>query len=667
MRELLLPRRALLIVFSLWVGAGGCAYHRARLTVREPRAPRAAHPLALHHVFQGALFEAMGDPASALIEYQEALLYDSTSSAIYQAVAENYLRLRKLTSAVRMLERAVELDSENTEALRLLSDLYQHARKYDRVEWALRRLLACEPDDPDVLRNLVALLVAQGRVAEAIETVRAASEKVPFGAEDFLGIAEVFARQGAMDQARWLVQQAIHVDPDNESAYMEMANLQIEAGDTVGAQVLLERAIAQHPDFREARRRLHDVYVMQGNWHAAIQLLEQEIAEDSTDLDVWLQLGRLYVQHGDTARAESLFTELVSRFPDRSSPYISLAALHVARGDSAAAIEVLRRGLERAWDDELADRARDLLIRTKRSSEALDLLQKWVARDSTRIPPRLYLADLYLAVGDTAEAEWELRRLVVSFPQDWRGYFALGRLFYLRSMWGEALRYLERARQQESDFVGTWILCGIAYLRQDSLSQAEAIFREAASRFPNEAQLHFLLGNTLMRQRRPQEAVEFFEKASRLDPDDEDFLLGLAAAYDELRQYDRSDSLYRRLLERNPDHPTALNNYAYSLSLRGERLEEAFQMAHEALLAEPRNGAFLDTMGWILYRMGRYGEALEYIRKASELRSDSPEVFEHLGEVLEKLGNLEQARQAWQRALELDPTRRHLMEKIEGR
>lgn len=662
-----LLRAASLPLLVIVLGISGCARHPRYAAEPGVRVRRPVHAVALHHVFRGALFETMGDPASALIEYQEALLYDSTSSSIYQAVGENYLRLGKVASAIRMLERAVELDTGNTEALRLLSDLYQRSRDYDRVEWALRLLLRREPDDPDVLRNLAGLLVARGRAAEALEIVETAAKRATFGAEDWLSLAEVFSRQGAIDQARVLLERAIREEPSNEEAYLELADVYLEAGDTSAAKILLERTASTHPDFHQVRRRLHDIHVMQGDWAAAIRLLEQEVAEDSSDLGLWLQLGRLLVQRGDTARAESLFAELTDRFPGDPAPYISLAAVHVARGDTEAAIEVLRRGLGRSWSDELADRTRDLLVRRGRTEEALKLVQEWVRRDSSRVPPRLQLADLYLTLGDTVAAEKELESVVSAFPEDWRGYFALGRLLYLRRAWKDALASLGRARQLEDGFPGTWVLMGLAYLRQDSLEQAVAVLREAAVRFPQDAQAPFLLGSALMRLRRPQEAVEWFEKSRALDPEDLDVLLGLAAAYDELEWYDRSDSLYRKVLQLDPNHPTALNNYAYSLSLRGERLQEAFEMAEKALRAEPENGAFLDTMGWILYKMGRYEEALTYIQRASELRTDSADVFEHLGDVLEKLGRLDQAREAWEKALRLDSSRGHLSQKIGGR
>lgn len=661
---------------SPWTGAsvlgvlltlvlGGCAHAPQRMrTEASAGYTRPVNPVALHHVFRGALYETLGDPRAALIEYQEALLYDSTASSIYQAIGENYLRLHKFGSAVKMLEKAVRLDSGNTDALRLLADLYQRARAYEAMERVLRTLLRHEPEDPDVLSNLVSLLVSQGRAQEALTLVIQTRSRRPLGVDELLDLAEVFARQGAADQAEILLHQAIEQEPSDERPYMFLADLKIESGDTTGAETFLENVANEHPDFHQVRRRLHDVYLMQGDLGAAIQLLEQEVREDSNDISLWLQLGRLYVQRGDTAEGVRVFREVTRRFPREPSGYVALAAAHLARQDTVGAIQVLREGLAKNFNAELVQRAKDLLVQQGRVEEAIDLMSEWVDRDTANVPAQLQLADLWLTTGDTTRSEAMLEELVRAYPEDWRAHFALGRLYYVRRQWEKAIEHLDRARELEEQFVGTWVLMSLAYLRQDSLAKAAEILQQAVQRFPQEVQVNFLLGNTLSRLGRKEEAVGFLEAARRLSPDDVDILLGLAAVYDELRQYDRSDSIYKIVLEKYPDHPTALNNYAYSLSVRGERLQEAYEMAEKALEADPENGAFLDTMGWILYQMGRYEEALEYIRKASERRADSAEVFEHLGDVYEKLGDLEQARRAWRKALELDSSRQHLTEKL---
>src|SRR5690606_23883213 len=109
---------------------------------------------------------------------------------------------------------------------------------------------------------------------------------------------------------------------------------------------------------------------------------------------------------------------------------------------------------------------------------------------------------------------------------------------------------------------------------------------------------------------------------------------------------------------------TALNNYAYYLSVNNLELEKAYEMSKKSLEFEPDNASYLDTLGWIYYLMEDYENALTYISSAAE-KGGSPTVFEHLGDVYDKLGNDEKAQEWWGKSFDSDPERIHLLEKLE--
>ncbi len=98
---------------------------------------------------------------------------------------------------------------------------------------------------------------------------------------------------------------------------------------------------------------------------------------------------------------------------------------------------------------------------------------------------------------------------------------------------------------------------------------------------------------------------------------------------------------------------------------RGIQLDRCLEMATIAITAEPNNSAYLDTYGWILYKLGRYEEAAQYIQKAIDAGGASAVVHEHLGDVFFKLGNTEKAMEIWKRALEMNPKNDALKTKIE--
>jgi tetratricopeptide (TPR) repeat protein len=130
---------------------------------------------------------------------------------------------------------------------------------------------------------------------------------------------------------------------------------------------------------------------------------------------------------------------------------------------------------------------------------------------------------------------------------------------------------------------------------------------------------------------------------------------------------DRLDVLERDLqaiIEDDPDHADALNALGYTLADQTDRYQEALGYIERALALKPDNAAILDSMGWVLFRLGRNEEALEYLRRALDAGFDG-EIAAHLGEVLWVTGDRKAAREVWQEALERDPDNEFVLETME--
>ncbi|MGQ9854871.1 MAG: tetratricopeptide repeat protein, partial [Candidatus Oleimicrobiaceae bacterium] len=309
---------------------------------------------------------------------------------------------------------------------------------------------------------------------------------------------------------------------------------------------------------------------------------------------------------------------------------------------------------------------RNLFVARRQWTEAIQLYQEASARDSSNVVPALEAAELYFQKGDTATALAHVAELTSRFPKDWRVPFAAGRMEFMRRRWQEAAEHFERVITLNDRVPPAWSLLGRCHLLRNQPQQAESVLRKAVAIFPEDRELNFLLGSVLSQMRRPAEALPFVTKALEDDQDNVSVLLVLAACYSELGRDEEADSTYTKILTLDPDNPTALNNYSYSLAERGIRLQEALLMVEKALQAEPDNGAFLDTIGWVHFKMGEYRKALEFISRSVEVRPGSAEVLEHLGDVYEKLGEAAKAQEYWQKAVQLDPARTHLEQKLKG-
>ncbi len=124
-----------------------------------------------------------------------------------------------------------------------------------------------------------------------------------------------------------------------------------------------------------------------------------------------------------------------------------------------------------------------------------------------------------------------------------------------------------------------------------------------------------------------------------------------AISYERLDKWDAAEADFRKALELSPDQPQVLNYLGYSLVEKGAKLDEALEMIERAVAVQPRSGYIIDSLGWALYRLGRYDEAVVHMERAAELMPVDPVVNDHLGDSLWAVGREMEARFQWRRAL----------------
>lgn len=161
-----------------------------------------------------------------------------------------------------------------------------------------------------------------------------------------------------------------------------------------------------------------------------------------------------------------------------------------------------------------------------------------------------------------------------------------------------------------------------------------------------------------------RKALEQILIAKNIDSSSFDVWAQAGIIYDQLGNRDSSDISYSKALEINPDDPLVNNNYAYSLSERNIELAKALGMVNKALLADPKNPSYLDTYGWIQYRMGDYEKALKYVLDAVKHGDGGSEVQEHLGDIYIELRRKEKAIEAWKKAIEIEPGRESTLKRL---
>lgn len=182
---------------------------------------------------------------------------------------------------------------------------------------------------------------------------------------------------------------------------------------------------------------------------------------------------------------------------------------------------------------------------------------------------------------------------------------------------------------------------------------------------PNLAVEYYLFESSFLRERDLQQAsYDILGKALTENPDNIDLLYGRAMAAESIGRIDWLERDLRAILVINPQHSQTLNALGYTLADRTNRYQEALQLVNQALAIEPNDAFFLDSLGWVYYRLGDLEKAELYLKQAIEIQND-PEFLAHLGEVLWKRGDRKQAKKVWQQGLDFDPTNKLLQETMQ--
>jgi tetratricopeptide (TPR) repeat protein len=198
-----------------------------------------------------------------------------------------------------------------------------------------------------------------------------------------------------------------------------------------------------------------------------------------------------------------------------------------------------------------------------------------------------------------------------------------------------------------------------ALARDGKVDASIEVLEQLARSYPDLAVIHTELGDLFRTSEEFEKAAAAYDQALLLTPEgarSEWFLLyARGISHERLDMWDKAEADFRSALERNPDQPQVLNYLGYSMVEKGINLDEALSMIERAVEARPDSGYIIDSLGWVLYRLGRYDEAVEPMEKAVEIEAVDPIVNDHLGDVYWAVGRTREAEFQWHRALSFEP------------
>ena len=531
--------------------------------------------------------------------------------------------------------------------------------------------LALQPENARKADALVDF-VEGSRLEENAEmdNALAAYQKVlnfdPGQAELALRVAALLSRQEDFPRAIDVLKDTIKAKPKEPAPYLQLSFIYGKyLKKTEQALKYANQAVALDPKNFDAYQRLYEIELTGSDPKKAVEVLERAAGVKSDDPVFWIRLGKLYASMVFKAEIEPT-PEEIKRVND-----------------------FFRKAVENAGDDSpvLKDVA-DYFAASQQIQEAIPLYLKVLELQPDDSNAREKLASGFVLTNQRVKAIEMLQEIIKQHPERYQPYDLLAQLL------DEGARALARANQPEpakAEFAkavanyeqsllinpGRANTClRLAELLIGPLKESEralTVLTEARQRFPNAPEFTYYLALALREAKHPQQAVSTFEEALNEAQGENEGLLNArfyfdyGAAADQAGLYDKAADLFRKSIALDPANAAEAYNYiGFMWAEHNLHLDEAEEMIGRALQLDPNNGAYLDSLGWLYYRKGKYDEALnELLRAAQNLMRDDPIVFEHIGDAYSKLNRVPQALDFWQKAIALDPGNKLLADKIE--
>lgn len=412
----------------------------------------------------------------------------------------------------------------------------------------------------------------------------------------------------------------------------------------------------------------------------------------------FMQLGRLLGSSADPAARLRVVRKLAERYPGLPQAHFAVAQAATAAKDDALALAELRQAAELRPDWEVAALAEAQLLQRSAPGEAAKRLASFLEKYPGSRDVRLAYARMLVLDKRSAEARIELASILERFKDDADALYAVGLLAFqlkeyataetsLKRLLGlnyrdpNAVRYtLGQIAEEQKNWPGAieWyktiqrgeyaiparVRIANSIAKQGNLDEARAYLQNAGAQGePQRVQLLVAESQLLREANLNREAFDLLGRALAESPDQPDLLYDYALTAEKIDRHDVLESNLARLIKLRPDHAHAYNALGYSLADRNIRLPEAKMLIEKALQLSPDDFFIVDSMGWVLYRMGDLNGAAAQLRRAWQGRPDG-EIGAHLGEVLWQLGERDEARRIWQEALKVSPENESLQKTV---
>jgi len=526
-------------------------------------------------------------------------------SLIYGILAEVSNMLSEKKDAENYALKGLEVNPLDKKSLRITIYLFLEKGEYKKALPYLKRLLKQEPDNIQLLYSIADCYSQIKDDDKLIDIYHKMIQLNPNLLDIHLGLGYLYTEKGLFDLAIDEYEKVLELDPNNEKAIFYLTYIYFSEGKAVETLNLFEKL--------DGKGLLNDEMLQDYASNLFIEGKNPEpIIERIKDKSKISNLTKaiIFYRNEKLDKAKKLFEEVIKEDESGIASYIGLIRIAVRKNN---------QDMEKKWRFVLAGNYYKLQLYEK----ALDESKKVKSIDPYFIENRYLLGDIYNAIGvmDSTIEEYE---------------------FF---------------KNNAKELGDVDIKLGISYDKVANHKKAIESFREAIELFPNEDKLYYYLGIEYRIIKDYKKAIDVFKKAAKIKSDNASYYLNIGISYERLGNIDEAITYLEKSVSLIDTNALALNYLGYILADKGIRLNEAMVYIKKALEIDPENGAYLDSMGWLYYRLGNFNKACENLKEAVKHMDKSEEenylIYDHLGDTYYKLGLIDKSIEMWGEALKL--------------
>ncbi|HWY21411.1 MAG TPA: tetratricopeptide repeat protein [Candidatus Acidoferrum sp.] len=583
----------------------------------------------------------------AMDEYRLAIEADPSSEFLTSALAELYVKTGRIRDAVLEAQDIIKRDPNNLEAHKLLGRIY------------LRSLGDLPGSGNNGSDNVLKLAIEQYEQIVKIE---------PNNVDNHLLLGRLYRLNNDLQKAENELKTAVKLDPDSEEAITTLSLLYTDEGDSAHALQVLSSV----PDTRRSAKlyaALGATYEQRKEFKSAIDAYKHAIQLDRDNLDAIRGLAENLLNDGQIDAALDQYKVIADANPEDAQTYLRISEIYRRQGKYEEALERLKKAQTMVPDalevpyniavvyqaqtryDEAAKVLQDLLKKTEKAENSYS--------QADRNNRAIFIERLGMVYRDQENysAAVEAFRKMIPFGDDnaRTGYQDVIDTYREAKQWQQATAAAKEAVQKLPNDRELRMVLDAQLADTGDPEKPLADVRSLLKGTPDDREVYLRLSIMYTRLKRWSDAEEALNKTEQLSTKSEDkenvyFLRG--STYEREKKYDQAEAEFRKILALNPQNAATLNYLGYMNADRDVRLEESLNYVKQAVSVEPTNGAYLDSLGWAYFKLGKFDLAEENLAKASLRMGSDPTVQDHLGDLYQKTGRLKLAAAHWERAVQ---------------